>query len=295
MVGLKGAGHFKRNLAVAFLVLMGGAAFVGWRYWFGVRSALPTTPPAKISAGHRFYGTRFPRAEKPISEGGNWKVSGGDFADVETIPGVAIGTQTGDRSGQSKYDDSTALLTGDWGPDQFVQIVVHHSGAETDADYDEAEIRLRSEISSTSNTGYEINCRVGSLGKGYIQVGKINGPLGDFTGPFNEKWGLNYLCRDGDVIVATIVGTTIKAYINGEQVLEANDASFATGAPGIGFYHEGKQAQNKDFGISSFVAYDFIPTDWQPSSSIRSRLQHSVRFVGVCVIRLRDWLIKHLG
>jgi hypothetical protein len=208
----------------------------------------------------RTYATSFPLTENPISEQGNWIVSGGDFASVRTISGLAFGTQTGTRTAPGKYDDSTALLTGSWGTDQFVQIVVHYDGAPTDSDYDEVEIRLRSAISEKSNTGYEINCRVGRPGmEGYIQVGKINGPIGDFSGSFDERYGIDYACHDGDVLTATIVGTTLTAYINARQVLQANDSTYSAGAPGIGFYHEKTQAQNSDFGISRVIASDRVP------------------------------------
>jgi hypothetical protein len=240
--------------AVALLI-----ALMLWYRVPGRSSILPMAfdPTCGASGTQRTYTTQFPFAENPISEHGNWTVSGGDFANVRTTPGLAFGTQTGRKTSPGKYDDSTALLTGNWGPDQFVQIVVHYSGAPTDLDYDEVEIRLRSVISAKSNTGYEINCRVGRPGMdGYIQVGKINGPIGDFPASFDEKHGIDYACHDGDVITGTIIGKTLSAYINGRQVLQATDSTFAAGAPGIGFYHEKTQAQNSDFGISSVTASD---------------------------------------
>ena len=110
-------------------------------------------------------------------------VSGGDFTSVRTTPGLAFGTQTGTRTAPAKHDDSTALLTGSWGADQLVQIVVHYTGAPADSDCDEVEIRLRSALSAKPNTGYEINCCAGQpTMKGYIQTGKINGATGDFPG-----------------------------------------------------------------------------------------------------------------
>lgn len=232
-----------------------------------------------------WYSSKFPHTENPIYEGGKWKVSGEDFAEVRTLPGLSYGAQTGTRVAPDKYDDSTAVLTGNWGPDQIVQVMVHYSGARTDQDYDEVEIRLRSAISGKSNTGYEINCRVGRPGIwGYIQVGKVNGALGDFTGPFDQKTGAEYSCHDGDIIVGTAVGTTLKAYINGEQVLEARDSTFPTGAPGIGFYHEGTQAQNTDFGISSVVASDNVPATWKGLSPLQSHIQHWTRYLNARVM-----------
>jgi len=209
----------------------------------------------------RTYATRFPLTEDPISEHGAWLVSGGDFANVRTSSGVAFGTQPGNKKGAEQYDDSTALLSGMWGPDQFVQIQVYHTGARMDRDYNEVEIRLRSSISPTSNTGYEIQCRVGRWDThGYVQVGKVNGPRGDFAPSFDAKFGVQFTCRDGDLLAATIVGTTLKAYVNGTQVLQAQDSSYATGAPGIGLFHANTQSRTTDYGISRVIASDSVPT-----------------------------------
>jgi hypothetical protein len=70
------------------------------------------------------YTTTFPQTENPISEGGNWingLTNGIDWADVATTPGKAFGTQT---VNSPNYSDSTALLTGSWGPTQTLQAVV---------------------------------------------------------------------------------------------------------------------------------------------------------------------------
>src|SRR5262245_9190880 len=70
------------------------------------------------------YSTNFPFAENPISQGGRWKngqTNGIDWSNVRTTPGLAFGTQTGTNG----FDDSVALLTGTWGPDQTVEATVH--------------------------------------------------------------------------------------------------------------------------------------------------------------------------
>src|SRR5271157_3059098 len=64
---------------------------------------------------HGTYTTNFPLTEKPISEGGKWECGrtvGLDWVDIETIPGHAFGLQLGTGG----FDNSTALLTGTWGP-----------------------------------------------------------------------------------------------------------------------------------------------------------------------------------
>src|SRR5207247_10420262 len=77
------------------------------------------------------YTTNFPLTENPISEGGHWingLTNGIDWSDVQTIPGKAFGTQTGIGP---NYADSTALLTGSWGPTQTVRAVVYISSPDS--------------------------------------------------------------------------------------------------------------------------------------------------------------------
>jgi len=80
--------------------------------------------------------TNFSRAENPISEGGKWlngQTDGLDWTDVRTTPGFAFGTEIGgNRPDPQKYDDSTALLKGTWGPDQTVQATVHSANPTQD-------------------------------------------------------------------------------------------------------------------------------------------------------------------
>ena len=114
----------------------------------------PGTPPV------RSYETRFALDETPISEGGMWlngRTDGIDWCDVVTRDGVAFGEVT--RPGEAErraeqgnleedaapvgiYDDPTAVLTGDWGKDQFVQARVF-SRNQTNGYFQEVEIRLR--------------------------------------------------------------------------------------------------------------------------------------------------------
>jgi hypothetical protein len=102
----------------------------------------------------RTYSTSFPLTESPISEGGNWingKTVGIDWNHINTIPGFAFGTE----NGAGGYTDSTALLTGPWGPDQTVQATVHIAVSDT-ASNREVELRLRSSLSAHNCTGYEV-------------------------------------------------------------------------------------------------------------------------------------------
>ena len=152
-------------------------------------------------------------------------------------------------------------MTGTWGSDQFVQIVVWWDGAAgTDSDYDEVEIRLRGTFAKNWSRTYNINCRVGTPSQNsYIQMGRANGPRDDFTPPIAELRGPNAACQNGDVITGTVMGDVITVYINGKRVIQGEDSVIISGSPGFGFFHLGTHARNNDFGVSSFVASDLFP------------------------------------
>jgi len=203
------------------------------------------------------YTTTFPLNETPIFENGVWlngKTDGLDWADVRTSGGLAFGTE----SGSDGFDDSTAILTGTWGPDQTVQATVH-SVNQNESVFEEVELRLRSRLSAHVNSGYEVNFRC-STGPGrYVQIVRWNGPLGDFSfvdstaGP-----GIN----DGDVVKASIIGNVISVYINDVLILQRTDSTFTSGNPGLGFYQEdGTASINQDYGFTRFSATDGSAAD----------------------------------
>ena len=66
------------------------------------------------------YSTKFALAENSISENGKWlsgKTVGLDWSNIQTSPGLAIGTQ----DGNGNHDDSVAVLSGKWASDQTVE------------------------------------------------------------------------------------------------------------------------------------------------------------------------------
>lgn len=221
-----------------------------------VLSFAPATGPAG-----RTYATTFALTESPISEGGNWvngKSTGLDWRDVRTTLGLAHGTQTGAVG----YDDSTALLTGAWGPDQWVEATVRSSN-QSDGFYEEVELRLRSAISAHRITGYECLFRCAMTPRAYASIVRWNGRLGDFTVLAKVK-GIGV--RDGDVVRAAIVGRVITLHKNGARVLRATDGTYATGSPGIGFFLQGAgEAANGDFGFTRVRASD-LPGTAAPSA-----------------------------
>jgi hypothetical protein len=211
-------------------------------------ASLPGPGAPRAPEAPRTYATTFPRAENPISEGARWtngKTAGRDWTDVRTKPGLAFGTE----SGASGYDDATALLTGDWGPDQTVEATVHAVNPQrSDKVWEEVEIRLRSTLSAHRCAGYEVLFELPP--HNFCQVVRWNGKLGDWT-------SLGYLGKgvhDGDTVKATITGTVIEVFINGVSQGRVTDATYATGSPGMGFYLQGASGVNGDYGFTRFSA-----------------------------------------
>jgi hypothetical protein len=215
-------------------------------------------PPVPVPSGTaKSYSTKFPKAEDPISEGGKWisgKKAGLDWADVRVIPGFAFGTEIGgNRPAPDKYDDSTALLTGTWGPNQTVEARVHRINKDNDNVYEEVELRLRSSLSPHNCTGYEVMFRCSKSPKAYCSVARWDGILGAFM-MLKQAQGSRYGVADGDVVKASIRGEVITVWINGVQILQTSDYLFKSGNPGIGFYLEGATGVNNQYGFSSFKA-----------------------------------------
>jgi hypothetical protein len=201
----------------------------------------------------------------------NWK-------NVSTTAGFAFGTQTG----SDNFADSTAILTGVWGPDQSGQAVIHIVAQDSGVVAEESEIRLRSWMTTTPcpgqtsggcNTGYEINFSA-VTGNNYVQIVRWNGPLGKFTMLASTS---AVAVHNGDAVKASIAGTTITAYINGVQVLQTTDATYNSTYcsahpcnPGMGFYLQNGSGtgNNAHFGFSSFQATDGASTPPAPPTGL---------------------------
>jgi hypothetical protein len=203
------------------------------------------------------YSTTFDGAENPISEGGMWvngKTHGVDWADCATTGGYAYGLQ----SGQTGFDDSTALLAGTWGPNQSASAIVHLASRGPYEAWEEVEIRLRSTISGRYNSGYEVIFSTKDYPYGYVQIVRWNGALGSFnyitlTYSIPER----FVIHDGDEVKGEMIGNKINAYINGVLVASGSDDAFTSGSPGIGFYHQ-MAGGNLNYGFKSFTATDGV-------------------------------------
>jgi hypothetical protein len=224
------------------------------------------SPAVKAQAG-RTYTTNFSQTENPMSEGGNWvngQTVGLDWKNFRTTAGFAFGTQNG--SGGPPYDDSTAIVSGTWGPNQSVEATVRTVNQRNDA-YQEVEIRLRTTLSAHVNSGYEINWRCTHDGTQYQQIVKFNGPLNSYTYLSDIRGGRGLY--DGDVIKATIIGNVITVYQNGTQIAQVSDSTFSSGSPGIGHWLRGPVDGVDDYGFTSFSASDGPPIPPRAPTNVR--------------------------
>ena len=208
------------------------------------------------------FSTTFPATENPISEGGKWinTVSATWNAPVSTVggsPGHAVGLNS------TGFNDSIAMLTGSFNPNQEVMVTVFRSGAPGASGDAEIELHLRMTMVPAAGGNpdrvftYEVDV-LPSAGK--IVVARWNGPQGDFM---NLNSGSISGINDGDVIDATVTGPASAAVItvklNCVTIVTATDTTgLATGNPGIGF-DAGSQANGANFGIRSFAATSLGP------------------------------------
>jgi len=211
------------------------------------------------------YRTNFPETESPVSQNTSWtngQAEGIDWKDMQTTAGMAFGTQVNVPT----YDDSTAVLTGEWGPDQFVQAKVKIVNPCNATDYEEVELRTNSTISAHSITGYEFDYRCGGGAQAYAVIVRWNGAFGDFTYLANNGvHGAKYAVHDGDVITATSLrngaGCPVLTLLKNGVILAGpvTDCTYPNGAPGMGMAlgSFGGGGAASDFGFSEFMAIDF--------------------------------------
>jgi hypothetical protein len=222
----------------------------------------------RIARELQSYSTKFPKTEPILSEGGIW-VNGGAAGDnlwgnIQTMPGMAFGVIE-----PTKYGDPTAILKGEWDPDQKAQATVRvvDYARFKDISCHEVEVRLRTKISGAAHmiTGYEV---YGSLmaNNPYLHIASWGGPNGVWVN-MDSKSPAIYL-KDGDILMGTVTGTNpvvITLYINGIQMLQVEDRGeytfsdgkrygpWSSGAPGIGFF-DNVDEEWSAFGISAFSA-----------------------------------------
>jgi hypothetical protein len=195
----------------------------------------------------RTYSTSFKAVENPISEGGAWingAAVGLDWCNVQTGGGLVWGV----GPCPTEYGDPTAILSGEWGPNQTVEATARIVSPDPKV-YQEIELHLRRQMTAHRATGYEINFGVSHA---YLEIVRWNGPLANFTYLKRVK---GFTIRNGDVAKATITGNTIRVYVNNILVATATDDTFTTGSPGVGF-NFGCGSTYANHGWTSFSATD---------------------------------------
>jgi hypothetical protein len=215
---------------------------------------------AAISTFAAAYSATFNYTENPISNGGKWisggTATGGAFGDIATNGTYAYG-----KNERFPYGDPNAFLSGTWPSDQTVTATVH-----TTMDYSgagccyEVEIHLRFSARGSDEYGYEVNCSLQN-NPSYISIVSWDGPEGRFhnvTSPDTSDY-----CKNGDVLTGSIIGSTIKVYLNGSLKITATDttcngaACHTSGAPGLGTYVEDSRESGAlaNFGFNYFRAW----------------------------------------
>jgi len=147
-------------------------------------------------------------------------------------------------------------MAGAWRPNQQAMATVF-SNNQKDECFQEVELRLRSRLSPHQATGYEVLFKASKSPEAYAAIVRWNGPVGDFT-LLTERKGPDYGVATGDVIRASIVGSTIAAFKNDILLMHVTDTTFAGGAPGVGFNLVNELPNcvgtNGDYGFSDFSA-----------------------------------------
>ncbi len=174
------------------------------------------------------YSTNFDLTENPISEQGRWRRANNGFTNVRTSGGHAYGT----NGSANSYDDSYALLSG-FGPDQTAEAVIYRSANLQTGITHEVELLLRFTDDGQNARGYE--CLFAYDGS--VAQMRWDGGVGDFTALNSQgDYGYGRPLQTGDVVKATVTGSTLRMYINGRLMLTTVDTMYATGQPGISFF-----------------------------------------------------------
>lgn len=230
------------------------------------RGATPCPPPqvsasggttsstaCPSSASGASYTTNFDATENPLSEGGHW-VNGGttglDWQNVRSASGLGFGT-----GASSAYDDCIAHLTNHTiGADHQVSGTIRLASGYVASSSHELGLYLRMQISAHLARGYEI--LLPAPGGGVFQVMVWDGPMGSFHEITGRGGGgsLPRALRDGDIVSAKIVGSTISVYLNGTLFNTTVDSTYSSGNPGMGFFMRPGAGDIGNFCLTSWTA-----------------------------------------
>jgi len=203
------------------------------------------------------YTTDFRRSENPCSEEGRWinsGANGGGRSNVQSTPGLAFGTQIE----RGLYNDSIALMTGTWSADQTVTVTLY-KGTNKNTCCAEGEIWIRGSMGGGKMTGYEMSFSILSDPDYYHMAPWLGA---DFAAGTFARSALGRTLQDGDVIKVTAVGNLFTLYVNSIQIAQGTDNTYASGNPGIGFFHSSAfNGLDHEWGFNSFAATGLISSD----------------------------------
>ena len=199
------------------------------------------------TTGTPSYTTNFDQTENPISEGSRWTngfAVGLAWNNVQTASGNAFGTAFTPNG----YADNIVHLSG-YPANNYIEGVVHRASGYNPATVHEIELLCRFLITANNARGYELLIDTA----GSSQIVRWNGAEGNFTVLNTTVGGLGTI-SDGDVIRVEVIGSTITAFKNGVQGLQATDSTWTTGNPGIGMFTRGGDSVLPNFGWKSISA-----------------------------------------
>jgi len=231
---------------------------------------MSTHSDAETRTPVRSYRTEFPTDEDPIRENGMWLnglADAIDWTDVVVKEGIAYGAYARNSAAEFRaeqgnleaeqaapvgdWDDPTAMLTGEWGADQYLSGTAFIRNP-TEEYFQEIQLRARWTLRPKFCTGYEFIFRALDTEAAYVEIVRWGGAIGTWKS-LGRAEGSAVGIKDGDFLEACIVGNTLTQTINGRDVLTVTDDVLATGAPGFGF-NFGVGHTNVDHGLTSFGA-----------------------------------------
>jgi hypothetical protein len=195
------------------------------------------------------FSTNFPNIENPISLGGRMITANSPGVSWVWTPVIVASPGNAEALDYNQFaNDALAVMTGTWRPDVGASVTVGPFAVGHNAP-SEFEIHFRTD--PATGAGYEITW--GYYGHYYIIVQWFAN--GDFNYVLNDTDPSIPQLVPGDVLTATIIGSTITMYTNGVQVAQASDGLYTTGVPGFGF-NGGGNASAEEYSISAFSTWE---------------------------------------
>lgn len=205
----------------------------------------------KPASSLQSFSTNFPNAENPLSLGGRMITASSPGVSWVWTPVIVPTPGNAEAQDYNQFaNDALAVMTGTWRPDVGASVTVGPFPPGHNAP-SEFEIHFRTD--PATGAGYEITW--GYYGQYCIIVQWFAN--GSFNYVLNKTTGLpnNGFINPGDVLTATIIGSTITMYTNGVLAAQASDGLYTTGVPGFGF-NGGGNASAEEYSMAAFSCWE---------------------------------------